>query len=84
MEGATAYNVGALALAPHAGVDYPGRLALLDKAMQNRVARITIRDWRRGRRHPPQWAIDLLKDAIKERMAALAHALALLEAEKGR
>lgn len=80
----TAFNTASLALWPWPVATYPGIIKGLASDLRNRAIRVTIRNWRRGTTRPPQWAIDLLKDAIKKRVAELHHALALLEAEKGR
>lgn len=78
------YNVALRALFPWGVGEYPGILRGARALMLGRAAKDTIRDWRRGKRRAPQWAIDLAAAAIRERMASLAHALAILEKEKGR
>jgi hypothetical protein len=42
----------------------------------------TIRDWRRGRRRPPLWAIGVLQEALRSRARAMLESVEELEAEK--
>lgn len=78
------YNIALRALFPWGVGEYPGILKGAWTLMLGRAAKDTIRDWRRGKRRAPQWAIDLTSAAIRERMASLEHALTILEKEKGR
>ena len=47
-----------------------------------RAAVRTILDWRRGRRRPPQWAIEVLQEALKVRVKAMTDSIEELEKEK--
>ncbi len=44
----------------------------------------TIRDWRRGRYQPPQWALDKIAAALRSRAAEMLAAADAIEKEKGR
>src|SRR5262245_8158093 len=50
--------------------------------LQGRVRPETIRDWRRGRRRPPLWAIGVLQEALRSRARAMLESVEELEAEK--
>lgn len=76
----TLLNRASLALYPWMASDeYPGRIKGLLALFRNRVAYVTIRNWRRGTRRTPQWALDIILAELIERRAALDHAIALLE-----
>jgi hypothetical protein len=45
---------------PWAPEAYPGLLRGMAELLGGRAAVRTILDWRRGRRRPPEWAIDVL------------------------
>lgn len=77
-------NVAVETLAPWNVADYPGRKELARKALHYRAKDHSIRDWRRGTRRTPTWALDLLTIALEQRRAEIDHALALLAKEKGR
>ena len=47
-----------------------------------RAAVRTILDWRRGRRRPPLWAIEVLQEALQSRMKAMTESIEELEKEK--
>jgi hypothetical protein len=47
-----------------------------------RAAVRTILDWRRGRRAVPLWAIDILQEALKKRVALEIKSIQELEQEK--
>lgn len=83
-KGRTPFNAAMEALFPWSIATYPGILKGASTTLLGRVRDHCIRDWRRGTRRAPQWAIDLAAAAIRERMASLEHALAILEKEKGR
>lgn len=81
---ATPANVAVETLAPWNVADYPGRLKIARSVLHNRAKPHSIRDWRRGTRRTPAWALDLLTVALEQRRAEIDHALALLAKEKGR
>src|ERR1700732_3617003 len=68
----TLLNHAAMPLFPweHTG-EYPGRIKGLLALFQNRVAYVTIRNWRRGTRRTPQWALDVMATELRSRIAAL-------------
>ena len=47
-----------------------------------RAAVRTILDWRRGRRKPPVWAMDVLQEVLKARVEREMHSIEELEKEK--
>lgn len=68
------------ALFPWGMDSYPGGAKGMWEALQGRASKHTIRDWRRGKRKAPDWALALLREELDRRMAALEHARALLKA----
>lgn len=62
-----------LDLLPRTGLDgmRDGRRSAMRMALNNRASWPQIRDWRRGRRHAPEWAIALLDRQIDNRLARL-------------
>lgn len=78
------FNTAAQILWLWSVADYPGIGKGMSLVLQNRAKDHSIRDWRRGTRRPPQWALDLLADAMQARIDSLQHGLALLKNEKGR
>lgn len=80
----TPFNIGITTLWPWSLATYPGILKGASELLLGRAPWYCVRDWRRGTRQAPQWALDLLAEAIRQRMASLAHALAIVENEKGR
>jgi hypothetical protein len=48
-----------------------------------RAAVRTVLDWRRGRRRPPIWAIEVLQEALKARVRRETECIGELENEKG-
>ena len=50
--------------------------------LQGHVRPETVRDWRRGRRRPPVWAIEVLQDALKARVRQETQSIEELEKEK--
>jgi hypothetical protein len=48
----------------------------------HRAAVRTILDWRRGRRRPPLWAIDVLQGALQSRIDTMMKSVKELEEEK--
>jgi hypothetical protein len=63
-----------LGLRPRSGADglRDGRRAAMIRALDYRATWYQIKDWRRGWRAAPQWAIDLINRKIDSRMAELA------------
>jgi hypothetical protein len=47
-----------------------------------RAAIRTILDWRRGRRGPPNWAIEVLEEALRSRARLMLESAEEPEAEK--
>jgi hypothetical protein len=47
-----------------------------------RAAVRTILDWRRGRRKAPEWAVEVLLEALKARVRREMHSIEELETEK--
>jgi hypothetical protein len=47
-----------------------------------RAAVRTIIDWRRGRYHPPLWAIEILQGALRSRAKVMLDSVEELEKEK--
>lgn len=82
--GRSPLNEAATALWPWPVATYPGILKALSELFQGRARPYTIRDWRRGRRRTPQWALDLMTAELDQRIESLQHARALLAKEKGR
>lgn len=80
----TAYNGALTTLFPWSVAEYPGILKGAWAMLLGRARPYTIRDWRRGKRKAPAWAIELLSVALKQRRDEIDHALALLSKEKGR
>jgi hypothetical protein len=39
----------------------------MEQMLQGRARPLTIRDWRRGRRRPPSWALDILQEFLRSR-----------------
>jgi hypothetical protein len=50
--------------------------------LDGRAAVRTILDWRRGRRRPPSWAIEVLLEALKIRVETMTVSIEELEKEK--
>lgn len=73
----TPYNTGLSAL-------FAPTLGILAGAQQitPTAAAATIRDWRRGKRKAPQWALALLLEALERRSSELDHAKDLIRAEQ--
>ena len=67
-----------LDLMPRTGIDgmRDGRRAAMRTALNYRATWPQIREWRRGRRRAPEWAIALLDRQIETRKAKLDRALA--------
>lgn len=61
---------------------YIGRRKSLAALFGYRASLSAIKHWCRGRRRPPQWAIDTLLGAIETRLRELEHVRALLIASK--
>lgn len=78
------FNRAVIGFLPWTRATYPRNEDQLVTVFQGRVKADTIKKWRQGKRQPPQWAIDLLLDALQARRAAIDHAIALLKNEKGR
>jgi hypothetical protein len=47
-----------------------------------RAAVRTILDWRRGRRRPPLWALDVLQESLQKRVELETKSIEELEKEK--
>jgi hypothetical protein len=47
-----------------------------------RAAIRTVLDWRRGRRRPPVWAIEVLQEALRTRVRRETECIEELEKEK--
>lgn len=77
----TALNAAALALFPWNVSEYPGRIRGLLTALGSRAMVVTVRDWRRGRRQTPVWALETIRAALDAKGEAIAHARALVSAE---
>jgi hypothetical protein len=75
----TPYNIGACVAFP----EHPGLLRGMIELLGYRVTSDTIRRWRNGRRKPPQWAIDMLAEHLRNRAREYLDAADRLEKEKG-
>ncbi len=80
--GITAYDRASQAAFPWAPEAYPGLLRGMVELLGGRAAVRTILDWRRGRRRPPLWAIEVLQEALRSRMKATTKSIEELEEEK--
>jgi hypothetical protein len=80
--GLTAYDRASQAAFPWAPEAYPGLLRGMLELLDGRAAVRTILDWRRGRRRPPSWAIDVLQEALKVRVKTMTVSIEELEKEK--
>ena len=71
-----------LQLAPRSGATglCDGRRFAMVRALESRATWSQIREWKRGRRRAPQWAIDLLREKIAARRAELDRGLTSLSA----
>ena len=67
---------------PWAPEAYPGLLRGMAELLGGRAAVRTILDWRRGRRKPPVWAMDVLQEVLKARVEREMHSIEELEKEK--
>ena len=67
-----------LDLNPRNGTDgkRDGRRAAMVAALEGRANYCTIRQWRRGARRPPAWALQLLENKIARRVARLSRSIA--------
>lgn len=74
MAAQTAYNIACLALLGKS----PALLAAIVNLMDGRATPAAIRQWRRGKRRAPQWALALLATALQKRISELQHALDLI------
>jgi len=54
----------------------------MEQMLQGRARPLTIRDWRRGRRRPPSWALDVLQEFLRSRGRSLLEMADQLENEK--
>jgi hypothetical protein len=50
--------------------------------LNGRAAIRTILDWRRGRRKAPVWAMEVLQEALRDRVRREMHSIEELEKEK--
>jgi hypothetical protein len=80
--GVTPYDRAAQAAFPWAPEAYPGLLRGMADLLGGRAAVRTILDWRRGRRKAPMWAIDVLQEALRDRVRKEMHPIEELEKEK--
>ena len=80
--GITAYDRAAQAAFPWAPEAYPGLLRGMVELLGGHAAVRTILDWRRGRRRPPLWAIDVLQEALQKRVELETKSIEELEKEK--
>ena len=80
--GITTYDRAAQLAFPWAPEDYPGLLRGMANLLGGRAAVRTIIDWRRGRYHPPLWAIEVLQEALKVRVKTMTESIEELEKEK--
>jgi hypothetical protein len=78
----TGVDLLAEAIWPWHWAAYPGLLKGLWGLFGPRAAKVTIRDWRRGRRGAPVWALDLLIAEARKRVAVLSAAIERAEKEK--
>jgi len=65
---------------PDAPPRYPGRTAMLKRLFNQ--PRDTIKQWRTGRRAPPEWAIDALTTQLEQNAVEYAAAARLLRESK--
>ena len=77
----SAFGRGGEGLFPWSIYTYPGLFVGVGRLFEGRAAGETVRDWIRGRRRAPQWALVLLAAAIERRIAELAHVLELVRVE---
>jgi len=80
--GVTADDRAAQAAFPWAPEAYPGLLRGMVELLGGRAAVRTVLDWRRGRRAVPFWALDVLQEALKKRVALEIKSIEELEQEK--
>jgi hypothetical protein len=80
--GITAYDRASQAAFPWAPEAYPGLLRGMNELLGGRAAVRTILDWRRGRRRPPLWAIEVLQEALKAQVRRETESIEDLEKEK--
>jgi hypothetical protein len=80
--GVTAYDRASQAAFPWAPEAYPGLLRGMVELLGGRAAVRTILDWRRGRRRPPLWAIEVLQEALEVRVKTMTESIEELEREK--
>jgi hypothetical protein len=76
------YAKGAFQAAPRAPEAYPGLLRGIADLLGGRAAIRTVLDWRRGRRRPPIWAIEVLQEALRARVRWETECIDELENEK--
>jgi hypothetical protein len=67
---------------PWAPEVYPGLLKGMFELLGGRAAIRTVLDWRRGRRRPPIWAIEVLQDALRSRGRNMLEIADQLEEER--
>jgi hypothetical protein len=77
-----AYDRAAQMAFPWAPEAYPGLLRGMVELLGGRAALRTILDWRRGRRRPPQWAVEMLQDKLRSKARSMLESVEELEAEK--
>ena len=79
--GVTAFDRAAQAAFPWAPEAYPGLLRGMVELLSEHAAVRTILDWRRGRRRPPLWAIEVLQETLRARAKAMLECAEELERE---
>jgi hypothetical protein len=80
--GITAYDRAAQAAFPCAPEAYPGLLRGMADLLGGRAAVRTILDWRRGRRKAPVWAMDVLQEALRDRVRRETQSIEELEKKR--
>lgn len=72
------YGIALTIVAP-TELEQEGHRALLRRVYAGRCALDTVRNWANGRRPVPDWARSVLAEEARRKIAALQHALDLLE-----